>query len=227
MIPADNTIDISICTSLGQLWMLSCLQEALEVIVRNHLLPQFHSIYQCRPGVTDTLFCHVRDVATTLVLKFPLSECVYDPWCGRVVLSASRAPLITRTMVLWAALGVSIAVLWAPRLFIYRPKNGLTKWIKRNTPRRILTMVMFAAILQIFLDHCVQPLILQDTNVLSSGATFCSFILAVFISTVILLFLSLRSTNKRLHTYTLPERNSNTASEMAQEMENLTIIPVL
>ncbi|KAK8752562.1 hypothetical protein OTU49_006188, partial [Cherax quadricarinatus] len=168
-----------------RLWAVSVLQEGMEVWSRSWLVDKFRSPYMCRVSVKIDEWCMVPSLTHPMMRRLPAWKCVYDPWCDALVYIETAPPLITRLTVLMVALAVSILLVWAPRLFAYRPSHPYVLCVRRNTPRRVLVLAALGALFQLLLDHCL-IFVLPPHLQLSRITSFIVFCCSTLLMTVVL-----------------------------------------
>ncbi|XP_053626795.2 uncharacterized protein [Cherax quadricarinatus] len=123
----------SVLVWVCRLWAVSVLQEGMEVWSRSWLVDKFRSPYMCRVSVKIDEWCMVPSLTHPMMRRLPAWKCVYDPWCDALVYIETAPPLITRLTVLMVALAVSILLVWAPRLFAYRPSHPYVLCVRVQT----------------------------------------------------------------------------------------------
>ncbi|XP_045126038.1 uncharacterized protein LOC123513168 isoform X1 [Portunus trituberculatus] len=207
-----------------RLWAVGALQETVETLFKVWLVGKFRSPYMCRVSVTDGKWCMVPSLTQAAARRVPAWMCQYDAWCGEHVFLETAPPLITRLTVLLVALFISLLVVWAPRLLIYRPSHPLLVWIRRQTPRRVLLLVAVSAVLQLTLDHCLLALLLPPRFLLSHPASLLSFTIAQFLITVALVKQIRRSSQLNINPH-IHVHHMTTIQEEREPLETATSRP--
>ncbi|XP_042872256.1 uncharacterized protein LOC122253309 isoform X2 [Penaeus japonicus] len=157
------------------------------MISRAWLAERFISPFMCRVSVRDSNWCMVPSLTEASMRRVPAEECSFNPWCGALIHQDTAPPLLTRVTVLWTALLVSLAFIWAPRILTFRPTHPAFVWLRRNTPRQVLLLAAGGAVLQLALEHLILPVLLPPTRLLTHTVSLFAFCFASLVTTVVLL----------------------------------------